>query len=261
MIDGNIRQLHPNRQAFTLIELLVVIAIIALLMGILMPSLSAARKQAMSSTCQSNLRQMAIGMNLYTLDHEDKTMPFSHDNGEYWFHQIAPYLSAKDFKNNPEQHQKSMRVAFCPVANKFENDTDSWGSAKRPWRFMGAEGSYGMNLWLLPTMKFTGYVQDHPERNFFKKYSQANGNVPLLGDCNWVGSWPYDVGTMPSDLSGETATSHTPPEAMKRFCLDRHKRAINVGFVDTRVDKVRIEDLWSLKWHKNFKPITEIEIQ
>ena len=72
-----------KRRAFTLIELLVVIAIIALLMAILMPALNAVRKQARSNVCQSNLRQLCLAMNLYALDHEDKTMPFSHQSGEY----------------------------------------------------------------------------------------------------------------------------------------------------------------------------------
>ncbi|MHC4494929.1 MAG: type II secretion system protein, partial [Planctomycetota bacterium] len=56
-----------NRRAFTLIELLVVIAIIALLLSILMPVLSYVRKQARSSACQSNLRQLWLAMNLYAL--------------------------------------------------------------------------------------------------------------------------------------------------------------------------------------------------
>ena len=93
-----------KRLAFTLIELLVVIAIIALLMAILMPALSYVRKQARSGACQSNLRQLCLAMNLYALDHDDRTMPFSHQPGMYWFHQMAPYLSAKDYKNNPEEH-------------------------------------------------------------------------------------------------------------------------------------------------------------
>ncbi len=114
----NCGAIMDKRRAFTLIELLVVIAIIALLMAILMPALSYVRKQARSSACQSNLRQLCLAMNLYALDHDDLTMPFSHQPGEYWFHQMAPYLSAKDYKDNPAEHIEGvMKVTFCPMAN------------------------------------------------------------------------------------------------------------------------------------------------
>jgi len=58
---------HARRAvaAFTLIELLVVIAIIALLVSILSPALAAARDTARTSKCQSNLRQVGIGMLTY----------------------------------------------------------------------------------------------------------------------------------------------------------------------------------------------------
>ena len=67
------QQLRP-RPAFTLIELLVVIAIIALLIGILLPSLAAARTQARTIACTSQLRQLAIATLIYT-DDADQHLP------------------------------------------------------------------------------------------------------------------------------------------------------------------------------------------
>ncbi len=54
-----------KRQAFTLIELLVVVAIIAMLISILLPSMSRARALAKVKVCASNLRQLGIGITTY----------------------------------------------------------------------------------------------------------------------------------------------------------------------------------------------------
>jgi len=250
-----------KHRAFTLIELLVVIAIIALLMAILMPALNYVRKQARSSACQSNLRQLCLAMNLYALDHDDRTMPFSHDPGMYWFHQMAPYLSAKDYKNNPEEHLEGvMKVAFCPVAKRQDRpETSFYGSAYSMWRFMGGEGGYGLNLWLLPDDPI--YAPDFPKTNFYMKYSDAQQRVPLLGDSVWVGSWPFENDTVPDDLTGEVGSyPHGEGYFMWRFCVDRHKKAINIGFVDSHIERVYLQELWAQKWHQNFKPNDDVSI-
>ena len=60
-----------KRKAFTLIELLVVVAIIALLISILLPSLSRARELAKRAVCASNLRGIGQGMHIYANDNQE----------------------------------------------------------------------------------------------------------------------------------------------------------------------------------------------
>ncbi|MEM9753559.1 MAG: prepilin-type N-terminal cleavage/methylation domain-containing protein [Planctomycetota bacterium] len=64
------------RSAFTLIELLVVISIIALLIGILLPALGAARNTARDAACLSNMRQLGLGVAVYAEDNNEFNVPY-----------------------------------------------------------------------------------------------------------------------------------------------------------------------------------------
>ncbi|RYG53119.1 DUF1559 domain-containing protein, partial [bacterium] len=64
-----------TRKAFTLIELLVVIAIIAILAAILFPVFGRARENARRSSCQSNLKQIGLGIMQYTQDYDERIIP------------------------------------------------------------------------------------------------------------------------------------------------------------------------------------------
>ena len=77
-----------NKKAFTLIELLVVIAIIAVLMAILMPALTLAKRKAAGITCMAGVKNLSVGWFMYMEGNDGKIMSADDDaatrTGEFW---------------------------------------------------------------------------------------------------------------------------------------------------------------------------------
>lgn len=105
------RRSRNASHAFTLIELLVVIAIIAILASILFPVFAQARDKARQATCQSNLKQLGVGLNMYAQDY-DETYPMAQNLGSpinSWDQQAISYLGFRVVNNNP-----NTMILRCP---------------------------------------------------------------------------------------------------------------------------------------------------
>lgn len=124
---------QKNSRGFTLIELLVVIAIIAILAAILFPVFARARENARRASCQSNEKQMALGIMMYVQDYDEK-FPM------HWGYNQGGVVYSWPVTTQP--YTKSKQLYFCP-SDTFHNSANAISTANV---------SYGYNYnWL--TMK------------------------------------------------------------------------------------------------------------
>ena len=124
-------RLRSTPSAFTLIELLVAIAIIAILAAILFPVFAQAREKARQTSCLSNIKQIGLGLLMYTQDYDeqfpraDYTLPagtpsplnpaasggfagrINHYKWQTW---VLPYI-------------KNTQIFFCPSRTR---DQEAW---------------------------------------------------------------------------------------------------------------------------------------
>jgi prepilin-type N-terminal cleavage/methylation domain-containing protein/prepilin-type processing-associated H-X9-DG protein len=99
----------PRRSAFTLVELLVVIGIIALLISILLPTLTKAREAANRAKCASNIHQLVIAGLTRAGDYKSGVVVPTPNGGSDSFAYLVP------------QYVKNYSVCLCPSTANFIN--------------------------------------------------------------------------------------------------------------------------------------------
>jgi prepilin-type N-terminal cleavage/methylation domain-containing protein/prepilin-type processing-associated H-X9-DG protein len=215
---------------FTLIELLVVIAIIALLMGLLVPALSRARKQAWAVTCGSNLRQVGVAANVFAQDHDNKipraddlALLSGHTNEETtrWFKAFMPYLAQSVVNGD----YRLVKIYRCPA---YPEKRHTINFAVNGWKD-GVNVAVGLTR--LVDMKQPGaraYLadfEDCTEQNIVAKETDAG-----LGRTDVF---------IPSHLSASDVSYSV--WSGRRLAQKRHRRGHNALFLDWHVGYIQVE--------------------
>src|SRR5688572_19439519 len=255
---------RSRRGGFILVELLVVIGIIALLIAILLPSLSAARESAASLKSLSNLRQLGIGIQQYKNENRGlypaHSSPSSAVPRTRWPDYIFPYLTATEVYMSPllsEDERLRMNKAFA-------HTVDEATGADIPGKTIKF-GGYGYNYQYLGNNRNPGGVaQFHANDSIIRNSSQtiaiADTNGSKNGTSLWTSEGVYvvDPPLMSVDLGsrGSRKTSANPgpgnysyaggndgDPAYRATPAERNKKMVNVVFCDGHAEAMKLKQM------------------
>ena len=161
---------HNTRQGFTLIELLVVIAIIAILAAILFPVFARARENARRSSCQSNLKQIGLGILQYTQDYDER-----YPSSEMDYNNPGTGLVQATWDTVIQPYVKSSQLLVCPSDSASQrvthpiygaNTTRSYSATTQVFGAYINTGSAPLSLAAIPETALTVMVAERDQPNF-----------------------------------------------------------------------------------------------
>lgn len=252
---------NAKRAGFTLIELLVVIAIIAILAAILFPVFGRARENARRSSCQSNLKQIGLGVMQYIQDYDEK-YPISNNigadmwvtgglipanqGGYYdpswnygtWRHEMQPYVKSTQLFACPSNPSSRVGIVYRDSSGKTTAYPD---------------GSYGANEFIIQVGTING------QRSFSAAGLSAVALIPMIADCTAT-IFPDMARVLNANVTDNVLGVSATPDPSKA----RHLGGSNILFADGHVkykpqgamtlDPTRTNSDWAYNFRDPLKP-------
>lgn len=242
---------HPrNRRGLTLVETLIAIAIVAVLCVLAVPVFQKVQSSSRSVTCQSNLRQIAVGMTQYANEHnnwmpphlETVTMPGGARVYPKWYAWIAPYMTSWDGKNPTTTPMD--KVFYCPSNPRpYDPAMTYYGPLGK------SDFSYGYNARFLTSQKNNGFTAQLPMRR-----------TSVLQPARLV---------LVTDIPNQDATGERSVEGWRQIkagwlhpsattIADWHNQGSNILFLDGHLESRRGDDILGKNYDPgNWNPYTQ----
>ncbi|CAA9422690.1 MAG: hypothetical protein AVDCRST_MAG64-2986 [uncultured Phycisphaerae bacterium] len=257
-----LRRRATARAGFTLVELLVVIGIIALLISILLPSLNAAREQANSIKCLSNLRQLGVAAATYTSANKGYLVPADIQDAKFTvpspastyqdvLETWATILIADGYLSYPEVTSTTMppqsdNVFRCP-SGVMELSAVTFGSGTVPSSRLDARGAMAVlhiSVRLKPNMNVYAWyginaTNSAAKTPFYRNNIDAAGKVTGLRKSNEVRN-PSEMVFLFDGLYG---FNYLTTNANRINARHNNQKITNIAFVDGHAESLRTADL------------------
>ncbi len=222
-----------RNNGFTLIELLVVIAIIAILAAILFPVFAQARGKARAISCLSNVKQLGLGMQMYTQDY-DEALPF---DGTVYGWMILPYIQGGGSGASPYNDPFALATpaANAQIFSCPDRPVATLGS-KTPWGHPYENVVYSMNNALGNYGPIFGY--GGPSTAFTLAGAERPAELGLLIETTW-----RNKGGFSTAFTGSASWSPISPDAFyeSTYPYAGHNLGLNIVYFDGHAKYQRMQ--------------------